>query len=254
MLTNETMGLFCLGVVWLNTLLIVAHVWQAQRALERAQRSIGDVVRAEVLDTRGAKSLALLHVSQLGRAITQAGPSRILFTESSRRGEIHAAIVEQAGARVEVVPGEGEARVWCVGASASRCDDDFERAFDEAKTSRGFASEACVEIGVRGGVVWLAGVRDDTTMRVSFVSDRDPASLVASARARALAFVASSVLVLVGITGLSLVRPWFSGVSTLGGALAVAFFLAVQPIANALRESIAVPPLRPIGGLWQRRR
>jgi hypothetical protein len=249
-LSNETMGAFCLAVVWVNTLLIAAHVWQTQRALGIERRALGNVVRASVLDTRDAASLATLHVAQIGRAITEEGPNRILFTEASRRSEVHPATIEIGGDEVELVPSDG-VRVWCLG-GAARHDEDFDRAFGEARTSRGYKSEVDVGIGAAGSTVWVAGTRDGATLRATLVSDRDPAAVVGSARARAIVFVVASLVMLALVSALALTRPWFEGWSTLGGVLAVAYFLGVQPIANALRESMASPPERPIGGLWER--
>jgi hypothetical protein len=249
-LSNETMGAFCLGVVWLNGLLIAAHVWQTQRALTRERSAIGSVVRGVVVDTGDAAALAVVHLTQIGRAITEDGPSRILLTEAKRRCDVHDATVEVGDAKLAVIASE-VVRVWCLNATPAH-EGDFERAFGEASTSRGYQTEVDLAIGTKGGTVWIGGERDGDTLRARLVSDRDPAAVLASARGRAATFVVLNLVALVGITALALVRPWCTGLSTLGGMLAVAYFLGVQPIANALRESMAGPAARPIGGIWQR--
>lgn len=250
MLSNELMGAFCLGVVWLNTLLIAAHVWQAQRALAEDARKLGPVVFASVVASAEGASLAELRVAQVGRAITTGGPDRILFTEASRAARVHAGAVEASGARVSVTPADA-ARVWSFEAAGARADT-FDAAFESASTNRGLRADLVVPVGAPGAKVWLAGEREGDALRVRLVSDRDPASVVRAGRVRALAFIAASLAVLGGVTALALVRPWFSGLSTLGGVLAVAYFLAVQPLAVALREAIAPPEDRRIGGVWQR--
>lgn len=249
MLTNEVMGAFCLGVVWLNTLLIVAHVWQTQRALAREIAALGPVARAEVARVDGG-ALASLIVSQIGRATTNGGPDRILFTEASRRPEVREGAVTIDGREESLTAGEGT-RVWALSAAGTRAETDFESAHRSASTHKGLASTLTVPVGPVGARVWLAGDRKDGAFVVSLVSDSDPSAIVASARARGLGFIVIALAALAGITALALVRPWFSGWSTLGGALAVAYFLAVQPLAVGLRESIAIPDQRRIGGTWQ---
>jgi len=48
------------------------------------------------------------------------------------------------------------------------------------------------------------------------------------------------------------VPPVFGTVSTVGGALALAFFLLVQPAAVAARNAARTPDRQPVGGIWQR--
>lgn len=251
MLSNEVMGAFCLGVVWLNTLLICAQVWQAQRALSEERALLGTIMEARVLDVGDAASLAELRIAQVGRAITTGGPDRILFTESSRSAHLHAGTVEAGGKRLAVVL-VGSPRVWSLAAEGARDAAAFDRAFAQANTNRGLTSELRVAVGAPGAKVWLAGERDAQTVSARLVSDRDPNAVLVSARKRAFAFIVLSVAVLGGVTAIAMVPPWFTGVSTLGGILAVAYFLAVQPVAVALREAIAVPDKRLIGGIWSR--
>jgi hypothetical protein len=250
-LTNETMGAFCLGVVWLNTLLIVAHVWQAQRALARERDAVGRVVSGTVVSAEEGGSLASLVISQVGRAITTGGPDRILFTEASRTASVHAGAIEIEGRPTRVAPAVG-ARAWALGGTGVRSDADFDVAYRAASTNRGLASELRFEVGAPGARVWVAGDDAGDELVARLVSDRDPHAVLASGRRRAFGFIALALGVLAGITALALVRPWFSGLSTLGGALAVAYFLAVQPLAVALREAIAVPEQRRVGGQWTR--
>jgi hypothetical protein len=242
-LSNEVMGAFCLGVVWLNALLIALHVIRSARALAVP----AGVVEAKVVEA-GEGGLAEVRVAQLGRAITTGGPDRILFTESSRTAHVLGGAVEIGGERVAIAETES-AVVWPLASAGVRADTDFEAAYRAASTNRGVTSELVLRVGAIGDRVWIARDGGGTP---TFVADVDPRSVVSSGRARATAFVIAAIATLAGITALALVRPWFSGWSTLGGALAVAYFLGVQPLAVALREAIAPPPDRRVGGEWSR--
>ena len=101
MLSNETMGAFCLGVVWLNAMLVVAHVVQSARALGVPE---GERVKVKVASGQGA--LAEIRIAQRGRAITTSGPDRILFTESSRTVVVHAVDVEHNNERLHITTSE----------------------------------------------------------------------------------------------------------------------------------------------------
>lgn len=250
MLSNEMMGAFCLGVVWLNALLIAMHVLQARAALGAEAARLGVVVRGRVVRGEGG-CLAEARITQRGRAITTRGPDRILFTESSRTCRVGAGEIEALGEKLAVRPAEG-ASVWPLAAEGARVETSFEDAFGAASTNRGVASEVRIALGNAGDEVWVAGVRDGNVLEARVVSDADPRRVLASGRARALAFVVASLSVLGGITSLMLVRPWFTGWSTFGGVLGVAYFLVVQPLAVSLREAIAVPSARLRGGIWQR--
>ena len=46
--------------------------------------------------------------------------------------------------------------------------------------------------------------------------------------------------------------PVFGLVSTLGGALCLAFFLIVQPAGTALRDAVRVPSRAIVRGQWKR--
>lgn len=252
MLSNEVMGAFCLGVVWLNTLLIVLQVLQARAALGEEARQLGTVVQGRVTKASGEGAcLAEARIAQRGRAITTSGPDRILFTEASRATSVTPGEIETNGERLAVEPAE-DARVWALRSEGERVDPSFDAAFAAASTNRGVSSELRVALGREGDEVWIAGAREGSALKARVVSDQDPRRVLASGRTAALGFVVGALAVLGGITALTLVRPWFSGWSTFGGVLMVAYFLGVQPLAVSLREAIAVPTARLRGGVWQR--
>ncbi len=254
MLSNELMGAFCLGVVWLNTALIVMHVLQARAALGVEAARLGTVLRVRVTRVEGGAEgagLAEIRVGQRGRAITTGGPDRILFTQASRTARVAGGEVEAAGEPMTLRP-SSDASAWALHAPGERQGASFDETFAAASTNRGVDSELRVVLGRAGDEVWVAGEREGSAFAARVVADEDPRRVLASGRAQALAFALGALVVLGGVTALALVRPWFSGWSTLGGVLAVGYFLGVQPLAVSLREAIAVPAARLRGGIWQR--
>jgi hypothetical protein len=248
-LSNETMGAFCLGVVWLNTLLIVAHVLQAWRGLGRERAALAQARAAgELVEVNAAEPVGEVVVRQVGRAITSGGPETILFTDAERRAKIAGGEVEAGGDRITLEPTDA-CEVWTLDAAGVRSPDTFAEAYQAASTNKGLTAE--LRMPVRGRL-WVRGRREGDRVRCSLVSDREPIALLGADRAKALAFVVLALAVLGGCTALALVRPLFSGWSTLGGMTLVGYFLAVQPLAVALRESIALPSARLVGGRWTR--
>lgn len=249
MLSNELMGAFCLGVVWLNTLLICAHVLQAWRALGREQDGLRAArAKGELLEVDAAAPIAEVVIRQVGRAITSGGPDTILFTDAERRTGHVGGAAQAAGERITIESAPA-CSVWALDAPSTRSPSLFAEAFQAASTNKGLSAELTLSLR---GKLWVRGTREGDRVRCSLVSDREPLGVLRADRAKALAFVGLSLAVLTACTAVALVRPWFSGWSTLGGALLVAYFLAVQPLGVALRESIALPSSRLVGGRWTR--
>jgi hypothetical protein len=84
------------------------------------------------------------------------------------------------------------------------------------------------------------------------VSSVDPIAFCAS-RVRIIAgFVLASALVLAAVTALAVWPPHFGLVSTIGGALGLAYFLAIQPLGTAIRDAVKTPARRLVGATWRR--
>lgn len=266
MLTRELMGLFALGVLWLNAGLIFAVALRQMRSLARLRSQLrgasaqGELVRGRVGEApEGVLALRSLH--QTGRAMTKE-PDRVLFTDGPQSFEVRGGVVEVDGEPVairETRPGEAE--VWLDPArtdEALACGspEEFDEAFTAGSKYKGYARQ--VELEVReGDEVWVLGRRDGNAMapwddRPLVVSMIDPVAWAGWAVRQVAAFLALSVLGLALVTGLALWPPHFGLVSTIGGALCFAYFLAVQPLATALRDRVRTPARRLEGALWHR--
>lgn len=247
------MGLLALGILWLNTLLIAAVAFGRRRALGRlrarfiAARASGALTCGVVERGEGpGDALATRHVEQVGRALTVSGPDRILFTDGASRGELHGGVVRgDDGASITVEPRSAE--VW-IEAAPARADAEFDQAWSRASTNKGY--RASIDLRVeRGAKVWIHRDpdRDDV-----LVSTLDPIALCHRKCAVLASFAAGAVLTCALVTVIACWPPVFGLVSTIGGALALAFFLMVQPLGTAARDAAKLPSERLVGGTWQR--
>lgn len=252
-LRYEWLGLLALGILWVNVLLVAAAALQHRRKLGAvrdawaAARARGDLVEGEVESGDGPDgALATRRIEQLGRAMTTAGPDRILFTDRSGSGRTHGGVVRAAGEAIDVARCE-ESDVWIDDRAPSRRDeDDFASAWSRASTNKGVASTIEQRIAV-GDRVWVDRARPR-------IAAMDPIALVDRRRAMLLGFAAADVLGCAAVTAIALWPPALGPVSTIGGVLGVAYFLAITPIANAVRDAAKIPPDRAVGGIWQRDR
>src|SRR5688500_11719493 len=128
MLTREVMGVLALGILWVNTLLVVAAALGRLRAIRALGRSLVPVVSGQV--TRGP--LARYSVEQVGRAAE--GPDAIVFSDRAYTSAVLGGAIEPGGpigenARAEVWVGEAEV------ARAAACPgvEAFDAAFRDAK-------------------------------------------------------------------------------------------------------------------------
>lgn len=265
--TREILGVLALAVLWINSLLIfavalrqAANVRAVRSRLVRA-RGRGELIRGEVASA-GGEAFALRTISQIGRAMTVKGPERILFSDGPQSFDVIGGVVETPEGPIEVAraaPGLGE--VWTSEAReqevASRADARaFDAAYKPASTQRGFRREVVIDVRA-GDAVWVSGSRsgdrleatEDKPLLVSLV---DPIAWCGGRIRAAYAFVATAALLLCGLTTLVLWPPRFGTLSTIGGALCLAYFILVQPAGVSLRDRVRVPSRRLVGGLWRR--
>ena len=261
-LSLETMGLFALGVLWVNTLLIAADALKQVNELGRwrtrldAARAAGRLVLATVVEGDGPEGAFATHsIEQVGRAMTVSGPQRILFTDRSARGALHGGRVEVEGRALRIVAASGPL-VWCLAEGARGDRAAFDEAWPRASTFKGFAT--CMERRVgKGERVWLwldavPSTDSETPVRARLLSVEDPSSVVHASRAPLRRLIVAALLGVIVVTVLALWPPLFGVVSTLGAAAGIGFFLAIQPLGVAAREKGALPDRRRVGGLWQR--
>lgn len=265
MLTPEIMGLGAMLVLWVNGLLVLAvafkqlgRVLGVSARLKRAQRD-GRLVEGVV---RAGAPFAIRHVTQVGRALTVRGPQRILFTDGPQSFEVLGGVLETAEGEIRVEAAQpGLSEVWigqerADSQSACPSGDTFDAAYVDASKYKGYRREVEVPVG-DGDRVWVLGARDGEALTPPeseplLVSMIEP---VRWARSRAWVlggFLLVAFTALCGVTALAVVPPRFGPVSTVGGILCVAYFLAIQPIATAVRDAIRTPARQPLGGTWQR--
>lgn len=272
MLSNELMGLLALAIVWVNTLLVLAAAGRELSALAARRRWMrplapGEVgaglvegVVAEVAD--GAGALARHHVDQVGRqAADDHGRHAILFADRAYRGEVLGGAV-RAGDLTIALPKVGEAEVWLPAeairaAAACPGEDELGAAYAEAKKARGFSRTVTVDVGP-GARVFVAGeVRRGDGLSVHplpdarlLVSTSDPREVCARHMRRVVLFMIAVPVIAAACTAVALYPPHFGLVSTLGGALCLAYFLLVQPAGTALRDAVLLPHRAILRGSW----
>lgn len=260
------MGLFALGVLWLNAGLVFAVAWKQLarvRALRRRMveaRRRGELVSGIAKSAEGVR-FALRRIRQHGRAITTKGPDRILFTDGPQSFEVLGGTLETNEGELAVAATQPAAsEVWLDAerlAEGTACDDDaFARAWRPASTFKGYAHD--VELEVRSGDrVWVFGARDGDTLRAGedgplVVSMVDPVTFASSRIRLLVGFLVLGVAGLVGVTAVALWPPHFGIVSTIGGALCLAYFLGIQPLGTAVRDAVKTPARALVGARWQR--
>ncbi len=261
-LSLETMGALALAALWLNTLLIVADAAKRHAALGRLGADLADaaakgrLVRATITGGQGPNGAFATHtVEQIGRAITVAGPPRILFTDRASSGAIHGGRA-RTGEREVLVSPAPEALVWCSSHEPRGDVAAFDAAWPRASTFKGFSTTIAHNVRPSEEVwLWLDRAASDVEeVRARLVSREDPARVVRAARLPLRGLVVVALLGVSSATVLALWPPVFGLVSTLGGAAGLGFFLAIQPLGIAARDKALLPDRRRVGGLWQRDR
>ena len=245
------MGLFALAAFWVNVLLIAMAAWKSAQALRL--RSL-DFARPELLrvgkvehGNGDAGVFARRTTEQIGRALTIKGPSRILFVDAKDTHEVFGGTVRVKDA-VEDIAVKPDAVYWGAASRCVRAETDFDAAWTAASTSRGVRS-SCVDALRKGEDVWLLL---DASGRASLVASEDPRAEIARGLRTLALLVLMTVLGAGIVTAVMLVPPVFGPTSTVGGVLALAFFLAVQPIAVQMQDRARLPNDRLVGGLWTR--
>jgi hypothetical protein len=275
MLSNEVMGALALAILWVNTMLVALAACQslAKLAARRASlRPLGEgetglgLVEGEIASGSGDDgALAVHRVEQVGRqAADDADRPAILFSDRRYAGEVHGGVVTIGARRARVAP-DATATVWMPiealrDAAACPSASAFDAAYAQAKKARGHVRT--VEAKARAGArVWIFGEvrRDGDGLAIAppeggslLVATLDPRAACSARIAQLVAFVAAVPLVAAACTFVSLQRPHFGLVSTIGGALCLAYFLLVQPAGTAIRDRVLEPSRTILRGSWVR--
>lgn len=266
MLTNETMGLLALWILWVNTLLVAAATWNQVRELLRRRaemRPLGAGATGEgLLRGRVARgAIAVQRIEQVGRAVE--GEDAIVFHDRKAAGEVLGGALEAEGSTITIAA-QAEAEVWLSAddlAKAAACPSAaaFDEAFPAARKARGFSRTVAAEVAERE--VFVHGRiedRDGTRTVVPpargamLVATIDPRAFIAKKAALAGAFIVAELVLAAACTAIALWPPVFGRVSTIGGALGLGFFLLVQPAGTAVRDAILTPSRAPVRGTWKR--
>lgn len=276
MLSREIMGLLALAILWVNTLLIAAAAGKELLALLARRQKLrllgpidrGDgILRGVVVRGEGpGGAFAEQRVDQIGRSARPSAAGRsIHFSDKAFEGEIFGGVllceIEPGRQEEVVIEPSRPAEVWLSADDlrrASGCPslERFEQMYEDAKRARGAARtvKAVIE---PGRTVWVAVERErepeGRLSRISNSSMSPPSAappMIAVMNPRALcstkiALVLGSILAMLGLaaaaSAVALHEPRFGLVSTLGGALCLAFFLLVQPAGTALRDAVRLP-------------
>ena len=272
MLSNELMGLLALAIVWVNTLLVVAAAGRELSALAAQRRWMRPLAPGEVGAGRcggggagggaGAGGGGRHHGAPVGRqAADDHGRRAILFADRAYRGEVLGGELS-AGDVTLAVAAAADAEVWLPAEelrAAAACPGEGElgAAYAEAKKARGFSRTVTVDIGP-GARVFVAGeVRRGDGFSIHplpgarlLVSTVDPRAVCGRHMGRVVLFMIAVPVIAAACTAVALYPPHFGLVSTLGGALCLAYFLLVQPAGTALRDAVLLPHRAILRGSW----
>jgi hypothetical protein len=248
MLTREIMGAVALAALWVNVLLIAAATAKQALALLSLRSGLKTVARGRVVRGDGPGGAFAVHrVAQVGRAADDA--RSIFFHDRSAVGELFGGALELDGTEREIAASE-RADVWLTDPHAMEervSPDAFEAASKLAAKAKGY--ERTFEgVVPRGASVFVA----ESTSGASLVTNADPRPVLVRKAALGAVFIAGDLTLAAACSALALASPWFGPWSTLGGALCLGFFLAVQPVGVLVRDAMRVPSLAPVRGRWVR--
>ena len=252
MLTRDVMGVVALAILWVNAMLVAAAA--AKQVADRwaLRASLARVVEGRVVHGDGPRgALAAQRVEQTGRAAVDA--ASILFHDRSAAGEIFGGTVELDEGGTERVGSSSPAEVWLTpdalaraGACPSR--DAFEQAYAPAAKAKGLARTVTATLA-KDARIFLARPSKGGPV---VVATMDPRRVLTTQAAIGVAFIVAELLAATACTAAALHPPVFGTVSTVGGALGLAFFLLVQPAGTAVRDAMLLPSRRPLHGRWAR--
>lgn len=275
MLTREVMGLFALGVLWLNTFLVAAAALVRARELAARGRKLEEngslepgrygLVRGRLIAPAEGGPVATTSLEQVGRHA--AGKRRaILWHDRRRISSVRGGAVDVAGVRLSLTPAEGEeAEAWLPDASveeAARCAGPtaFDELYPTAKKARGVTRTVTASLG-DGDEVWIAGRLEAEGEHRTLGPGGPGEPLViarmnprewAGGKTAMLVLFAPAVLLGAGLcTAVALWPPVFDGaISKAGGLLCFVYFLLVLPAGTRARDASLEPPRRFLRGRW----
>ncbi len=245
MLSREIMGVACLVVLWSTALLVAGAALQEMRDLGSLARSLRALVFGEIVD---AGDFAVREVQQTGRAL-DVSEATIVFHDRGATTRVFGGVVKVGLDTMTFEPSDGE--VWLdAKASALAMQDERATTFDDewatSKKSKGTHRVVRTAL-VKGDRIWIAR---DAKGAVTLVSSSDPRAFVSSRLRFVALFVIAELLACAACTRVALSEPVFGPLSTSGGVLCLAFFLAVTPLGVVVRDACRPPSRAIVGGTW----
>ncbi len=243
MLSQHVMGVACLVVLWSTALLVAGAALQELRDLGVLSRSLRELVSGEIV-TEGP--LAIHEVEQTGHALDVYAPT-IVFHDRTTKSRVLGGVVKVGDDTLTLEPSDGE--VWVdakASALAMQDDSTFMDEWAASKKAKGIHRVVRTKLA-KGDRVWVAR---DAKSTVTLVSTSDPRAFVSSRRSLVVLFIIAELLTCGACTRLALTEPVFGALSTMGGALCLAFFLAVTPLGVALRDACRPPSRAQVRGTW----
>ncbi|MBL8682376.1 MAG: hypothetical protein JNK05_24635 [Myxococcales bacterium] len=257
MLSHQLMAGLGLSILWINALLIAGAALRELAALRaRRARLAGPLLRGRVEQGLGPDRAFATHtVEQVGRAADVRSGIAIHFSDRAYRSTIHGGTLALADGSRHTVPPSDDARseVWIAPTEADAPPGDaaLERAWSEAKQSRGFARSLDRSIREQATIA-VALPREEGEATWVF-DERFARDWLARREGLAALFIVLELAALAGATAVCFVGGSFESVVTkVGGALCVAWFLGVQPIGVALSEACRPLHRAPVRGAWRR--
>nr|AYM54525.1 hypothetical protein [Racemicystis crocea] len=275
MLSKEIMGLLALWILWINTLLIAAAAYKEVARLRARQKQLAPragegaaLVKARVVRGEGPGGAIAAHrVEQLGRAgAEQKGLRTIAFNDRDHGAALFGGALAIEGHDGEIALAASEqAELWLpadrvANAAACASDEVFDKAYAEARKARGFARTVSTPIDANSELFVFGRIaRDGAGCALCAADDGglliatfDPRPWLARKIGLGLLFIVAELAIAAALTWLALRPPVFGLVSTLGGALCLAYFLLVQPAGTWLRDALRPPSRAFLRGRWVR--
>lgn len=263
-------AVFCLLSLWTMALLVAgaalgdARNWLAirtrARPLAKGELGVGSLACEVVRGDGPANALATHEATVVGRA-RDGEPRAISIHDVALRSVLHGGAVHAAHGDVLLEAGE-PVSVWTEGAAVGAAAPDdrasVEDAYAEACSSGGLRRTLRAEVmqGARvfvvgellrsGGALVLRAPRGATLI----VAASDPRPLATRRCAGIVAFVAVELSACFACTALATSSPAFGPVSVVGAALGLTFFVAVTPLAVAVRDWCTPPSERRRERCW----
>jgi hypothetical protein len=246
---TDLLGLGALAALWVNTLLIVAHAGLQRGDLARRRDRLRGARHGRVSE---GSPLAEARTVQVARS---RGDGQVHFHDRGYESESFGGTLQLAGESLQVpaIGAGGAVEVWVDPRrmrEAGRCvsPEDFDSLYAGACKARG-AERVIRQALSAGDEIWLVPADGEGPLWLSGV---DPAPWIARQRALLLAFMLGSLALLGLCSVLALWPPVYGTISTLGGALCLAFFLLVQPVAATLGERVLPLHRAVLRGRWSR--